>query len=239
MDLIRPFPFILGSRAYDYSMKYYPGDLPTLDGEANRRRRNGWNNAFAHAVTSATMAYEWGVPLARTLGDAREWATTSQSYFRGNPAHVDPFVDLTNNDIGRQIGMWARQNGYAAEDLPYLVAQAAIEGLVPDSQNTGRLIVHPDDPRAPDDIAGEIVDDWRGAVPPGLVFGPLLPPVEYDPHPNQFSGFPSDYDPFAVWAPEDGCRRLLTGAMACPERTALTNTMCSKVRPYRHRADRR
>lgn len=66
----------------------------------NGIQTNAGVNAFVHCYTSARLSSSLGNPLAKFLGDSREWLG---SFFKKND-DKDSWKDQWNNAIGRQIG---------------------------------------------------------------------------------------------------------------------------------------
>jgi hypothetical protein len=107
-------------------------------------------NAFLHAYVSAALAYEWNEYMGRNLGEAREiesfWSDNVPEFLAsgGDLAQLsrrirDIHRDRYNNEIGFQIGEFAKANGIPYEDLPHLVANALGRGtLITDEMNDPR-----------------------------------------------------------------------------------------------------
>ena len=98
-------------------------------------------NAFVHAYVSATLAYHWNQNVARRLGNVREVSSTvshdiPEFLSRGGDLATlgrrvrDTIRDRYNNEIGFQIGEFAKANGLRYVDIPYLVKDALSRGLL-------------------------------------------------------------------------------------------------------------
>jgi RTX calcium-binding nonapeptide repeat (4 copies) len=92
-------------------------------------------NAIAHTLSSAYLAYDYSKAEASALGWAREY----KSYWLDErPAAWDTFKDLYNNQVGRNISDYAKQNNLSRDQ---------IQDLVLDALSTGKLIVTQQDAR--------------------------------------------------------------------------------------------
>ena len=91
----------------------------------NMLGRNDERDAFRHAFWSALDAYEHGADLAREYGNAHEDSDPYQSVDERN-------MDLHNNEVGYEIGEFARENGWSEEQ---------IEQAILDAIEDGRLVV--------------------------------------------------------------------------------------------------
>jgi len=92
-------------------------------------------NAFAHAFASAHLTYHTGPNFAKEVGDAKE---VPQPW--NGSARWDAYRDLFNNEMGRQIGFYARRRNFSREQMEDLL----IETLL-----VGDLIVRENDRRIP------------------------------------------------------------------------------------------
>ena len=124
--MVLPLP--INYQALIDSVGYYPGaDEGRLLYQSNtdNTKPTGKGEAFKHAYTSATLAYDYGSGIAQIGGDSNEI---------GNPpaAAEDTYRDLWNNNVGRQIGDYVRQN-----NLP----RSYINDLIVQSYQDGRLIL--------------------------------------------------------------------------------------------------
>ncbi|KAB1085063.1 calcium-binding protein [Neorhizobium galegae] len=140
------------------------------DGPAEASTRN----AIAHVHTSARLSYsKWEMAgansyIAEKLGDFKEIIPSS-------PA--DTYKDQYNNEVGRRIAEYARENDLDRED---------IDDLIIDALNNGHLIISLLDPR----IANELPPVWDApsgmwedaAAPPDYTDLPV-PPKEFIPPP--------------------------------------------------------
>jgi hypothetical protein len=70
----------------------------------------GVRNANAHAYVSAIIERENVPGLARTLGTAREWQSWLSDKWKGEDNTKVHLRDEWNNDIGRQIGRYAKEH---------------------------------------------------------------------------------------------------------------------------------
>ncbi|WP_298936857.1 calcium-binding protein [uncultured Ruegeria sp.] len=88
-------------------------------------------NAIAHAHVSAGFAFGYNRNWAENV------AALKERFDNSSPA--DQFKDEYNNEVGRRIAEWAKDNGYAESD---------IDDLIIDAVDNGFLIVNEDtDPR--------------------------------------------------------------------------------------------
>lgn len=87
---------------------------------------NGILDCFRHTVWSAFNAYDQGYDLAKEFGDAHESDPS-------NPTD-EKDMDLYNNQLGYQIGIDAKSQGYSFDDIPGLVETAVIY------QGKGRIL---------------------------------------------------------------------------------------------------
>lgn len=93
----------------------------SLDGETNP---SSDLNAMAHAYTSAGLAYRWGTLKADFQGFWKEAFGSSDS------SEADSERDTHNNDVGQQIGEFARENGLPDTLLDELIYDALQRGLL-------------------------------------------------------------------------------------------------------------
>lgn len=153
---------------------------------------------MAHAYASALATYYWGEGAARLFGDAREYLGTVGGYLTLDPPRIDTYIDLSNNFIGREIGAWAAAEGLPDDVLGYLVIDAAREGIDFASPDSGRLFVHPNDPRVPRQADGgplvefDPLGFWESPVLGLLPFRPRVPGAPWN-EPERFNGYPSDF----------------------------------------------
>lgn len=90
--------------AFDYSSEAAVSELAALNGI-----QPGWQtNALAHTATSAWLTYSYGYSTAKAVGNAKEWDTADRDIARGDV--WDLYKDMWNNEIGRQIGLYAAAN---------------------------------------------------------------------------------------------------------------------------------
>ena len=90
-------------------------------------------NALAHSAVSAWSAYLYSEESAAFLGNAKEWSTLD----RADPS--DTFKDMWNNEIGRQIGQYSRQNGLSLDDATSLVLEAYFDNRLIRSNSDSRI----------------------------------------------------------------------------------------------------
>jgi hypothetical protein len=109
------------------------------------------NNAIAHALSSAYLAFDHSPAVASVLGWLREY----NSYWHGqDPAYAwDTFKDLYNNQVGRNIADYVRSNNLSRDQ---------IQDLVLDALTTGKLIVTHEDKRIDPSFDG---NPWHFALP--------------------------------------------------------------------------
>lgn len=134
---------------------------------ANRRDVSGIRNANAHAYTSAMIERENFPGLAGTLGTGREWESWISDTWNGEDNTKDHLRDEWNNDVGRQIGRYAKERG---------LGEADILGLVDYARRNGDLVrsisdVVPD-PRLQSYSESSERPSWSGPPPRDL------PPLE-------------------------------------------------------------
>jgi hypothetical protein len=94
------------------------------------------NNAIAHALSSAYLAYDYSPAAASLLGWLREYNS-----YRQDPDRTyawDTFKDLYNNQVGRNIADYVRSNNLSRDQ---------IQDLVLDALTTRKLIVTHEDKR--------------------------------------------------------------------------------------------
>ncbi|HLI98355.1 MAG TPA: hypothetical protein VKT76_01440, partial [Bradyrhizobium sp.] len=101
-------------------------------------------NAIAHALSSAYLAYDHSPAEASILG----WAREHKSYWfePERPAAWDTFKDLYNNQVGRNIAKYIRNNNLSREQ---------IQDLVLDVLSSGKLIVTQQDKRIDPSFNGD------------------------------------------------------------------------------------
>jgi len=87
-------------------------------------------NAFYHAIVSAGIAFNHGVPAAHFYGQMREFRTLFS--FNESFSYPDAARDVFNNEVGIRIAQYAISHG-----LP----EAALPDLARDALNRGLLIV--------------------------------------------------------------------------------------------------
>ena len=66
-------------------------------------------NAIVHTYASAIYAYYCGDDVAKVFGDIKEIPSDPEYY-------ADSLRDQYNNEVGRQIAEWAKENGYGLGD---------------------------------------------------------------------------------------------------------------------------
>jgi hypothetical protein len=116
-----------GMRGSDWFLRGADGKPLQLGGAST--------NAAAHALGSAYLAYDHSPMLSSALG----WGREIHSYFDpAKPVAWDTFKDLYNNQAGRNIAAYVRQNNLSREQ---------IQDLVLDALTSGKLIVTHDDKR--------------------------------------------------------------------------------------------
>jgi hypothetical protein len=98
-------------------------------------------NAITHAYVSAKITENFGYNASRTFGDRREIRQPP-----GPLEHWDVYKDLWNNEVGRKIGVYARQN--SDTDLG---TYPEVGDLIKDAWRRGDLIVVKTDGRIPSD----------------------------------------------------------------------------------------
>jgi hypothetical protein len=132
-----------GLHAYDSFLRNSKGE-PLELGAAG-------NNAIAHALSSAYLAYDHSPAVASVLGWLREY----NSYWHGqDPAYAwDTFKDLYNNQVGRNIADYVRSNNLTRDQ---------IQDLVLDALTTGKLIVTHEDKRIDPSFDG---NPWHFTLP--------------------------------------------------------------------------
>lgn len=161
-------------------------------------------NTYEHAYTSAKIAYEHTVSEARVLGDAREYNSAYKGDFspenpKASTNFKDSYKDLWNNEVGRRIADYVKNN-----NLP----ESAINDLINDAYDNNELIRDGNDTRIPDLDPGpgrtphDYFDPeevpWRhpspGYVPPtGQPPDPPAPPEPpADPPPGSPAGIPRE-----------------------------------------------
>lgn len=104
------------------------------------RELSGIRNANAHAYVSAMIERENFPGLAKSLGTAREWQSWLSDKWSGNDNTKDQLRDEWNNDVGRQIGRYAKERDLGEADVMGLVDYArrngdlirSISDIVPD-----------------------------------------------------------------------------------------------------------
>lgn len=69
-------------------------------------------NAIGHTHTSAKMSSKYGRDWAEAFGDAKEWSPGVYG-----PNDQDEWKDQYNNEIGRQIDDWMRDEGYTEDNI--------------------------------------------------------------------------------------------------------------------------
>lgn len=104
-------------------------------------------NAMAHVLTSAMISVDYSQTEAALLGWGREY----RSYYleKERPAAWDTYKDLYNNEIGRQIGAYANDNG---------LTRAETIDLIWDAYQRGDFIITSQDPRIPANFSGNPYD---------------------------------------------------------------------------------
>jgi hypothetical protein len=103
-------------------------ELAALDGVPQTQ----WNS-YEHAYFSAWLQFKYsggpsGGSLAHDLGDGLELAAYLNWLTGGADNRADSYKDLWNNNIGRQIGEYARQNGLGLADIERLLREAFQRG---------------------------------------------------------------------------------------------------------------
>jgi hypothetical protein len=111
------------------------------------------NNAIAHALSSAYLAFDHSPAVASLLGWLREY----NSYWHGQDRTYawDTFKDLYNNQVGRNIADYVRSNKLSRDQIQDLVLGAL---------TTGKLIVTHEDKRIDPSFDG---NPWHFALPDG------------------------------------------------------------------------
>lgn len=104
---------------------------------------NDVRDAFRHVYTSARVTQDYGFWAAETLGERIE------RY--GNNTEAESWMDARNNQIGREIGLWAQQNQKSEEE----VAEEILRRI-----DNGEIVTNPYDPRRTFEVHG----DWERAV---------------------------------------------------------------------------
>jgi hypothetical protein len=109
------------------------------------------DNAIAHALSSAYLAYDHSPAVASLLGWLREY----NSYWHSQDRTYawDTFKDLYNNQVGRNIADYVRSNNLSRDE---------IQDLVLDALTTGKLIVTHEDKRIDPSFDG---NPWHFALP--------------------------------------------------------------------------
>jgi hypothetical protein len=102
-------------------------------------------NAIAHALTSAYLAHDHSAAEASILGWGREFNSYWFDKPRPPPAW-DTFKDLYNNQVGRNIADYVRNNNLSRDQ---------IQELVLDALSTGKLIVTQQDKRIDPSFNGD------------------------------------------------------------------------------------
>ncbi|WVT75237.1 hypothetical protein QM996_09200 [Sinorhizobium chiapasense] len=92
------------------------------------RELSGIRNANAHAYVSAMIERENFPGLAKSLGTAREWQSWLSDKWNGNDNTKDHLRDEWNNDVGRQIGRYAKERDLGEADVMGLVDYARRNG---------------------------------------------------------------------------------------------------------------
>ncbi|WDZ78757.1 hypothetical protein PWG15_09805 [Ensifer adhaerens] len=92
------------------------------------RELSGIRNANAHAYVSAMIERENFPGLAKSLGTAREWQSWLSDKWSGNDNTKDHLRDEWNNDVGRQIGRYAKERDLGEADVMGLVDYARRNG---------------------------------------------------------------------------------------------------------------
>lgn len=119
----RDFPHDISSNAARFAnMGEHPGSAyPSILGDLSGGK-GGEVNAFRHALWQATIANRYGIPLAKSAGDAHEDDPLPNLMKRrfqlkhdkdGNPVipeEADTIVDELNNPIGRFVGQNTLRN---------------------------------------------------------------------------------------------------------------------------------
>ena len=111
-------------------------------------------NAVTHAMTSTWMTLAYGAESARQVGVAHEFQTYQTELAKGD--FSDKYKDMYNNNIGRQIGLFARENGLSSDQASSLVLDAYSRGL---------LIRALDDPRIDSKFNGDPLAFDESLVP--------------------------------------------------------------------------
>lgn len=150
-------------------------ELFDSDSSLSDLQKNQKKQAFAHAYTAAMITVEAGRPLARAAGDIRELKTTKKYYDGGPDFRTDTYRDLYNNEVGYEIGVYARENDLNPEQVQSLVVEAMEHGDLIESIHRANP-----DPRLPSYISD--IPGQNGFIVP---VGP-------------YNGFPSTFHANAV-----------------------------------------
>lgn len=133
----------------------------------NLRPVQGIRNANAHAYTSAMIERENFPGLASMLGTGREWESWASDKINGEDNTKDHLRDEWNNDVGRQIGRYAKAHDLSEQEVMELVDYARQNGdlirSISDVKPDPRLRTYKDSSESP---------SWSGPPPRNL------PPLE-------------------------------------------------------------
>jgi len=132
------------TKSVEYSNKYAD--------KGSEADPGGAKNAARHANWQARLTYKHGENKAKKIGEIHEL---------GNPKDEDTQADEHNNEVGREIGKKAKEEGRPIEDIDEMVDEAMEDGrLVRDRKGDPR-IDHPeeDDDKKKDEGAGRSDSD--------------------------------------------------------------------------------
>ncbi|MEQ1712129.1 MAG: hypothetical protein ABL908_12095, partial [Hyphomicrobium sp.] len=169
-----------------FVLDYYNYDNYRLQSEGNAtayQYNADQKNSYAHAYSSAFLAYDYSTNEARLLGNLRESLATGSYYTgQGGDERADTYRDLYNNEIGRRIGEYAKENNLSRQDVERLVRDAVDSGKTLDSLNDARIPSMWDTPvPLPGSSPPGTFGGWPGQFDPNSV--PYTPPPSVPPTP--------------------------------------------------------